>query len=80
MPPCGAALPVTKRLAATLALRFVPRDETVAAAPPVRRDPNITAAMWREAAANNKRKDIRLFRIVADAVLFADQFLPRARL
>lgn len=42
--------------------------------------PNITAAMWREAAANNKRKDIRLFRIVADAVLFADQFLPRARL
>jgi hypothetical protein len=42
--------------------------------------PNITEAMWREAAARNNRKDIRLFRIAADAVLFADQFLPRARL
>ncbi len=42
--------------------------------------PNITEAMWREAAVKNNRKDIRLFRIAADAVLFADQFLPRARL
>jgi hypothetical protein len=42
--------------------------------------PNISEAMWREAAAKNNRKDVRLFRIAADAILFADQFLPRARL
>lgn len=42
--------------------------------------PNITEAMWRTAAASNGRKDIRLFKIAADAVLFADAFLPRARL
>jgi hypothetical protein len=42
--------------------------------------PNISEAMWREAAAKSNRKDIRLFRIAADAILFSDNFLPRARL
>lgn len=41
--------------------------------------PNITVSMWREAARGN-RKDIRLFRIVADAILFSDQLLPRTEL
>lgn len=39
--------------------------------------PNITHAMWREAAANTKRKDVRLFRIAADAILFTDKLVPR---
>lgn len=42
--------------------------------------PEITEAMWRKAAANEKRKDIRLFRIAADAILFADGLLPREHL
>ena len=39
--------------------------------------PNITHAMWREAAANMKRKDVRLFRIAADAILFADSLVSQ---
>ena len=39
--------------------------------------PNITHAMWRNAAANTKRKDVRLFRIAADAILFADTLVSR---
>ena len=42
--------------------------------------PNITVAMWRQAAANANRKDVRLFRLAADAILFADQLLPRRHL
>ena len=37
--------------------------------------PNITEIMWRQAAASGNRKDVRLFRIAADAILFADQLL-----
>ena len=42
--------------------------------------PKISEAMWREAATRENRKDVRLFRIAADAILFADQLLPRERL
>lgn len=42
--------------------------------------PSISEAMWRRAAARNNRKDIRLFRIAADAILFQDRFLPREQL
>ena len=42
--------------------------------------PNITENMWRQAAASGNRKDVRLFRIAADAILFADLLLPRDNL
>ena len=42
--------------------------------------PNITAAMWHTAAARGNRKDIKLFRIAADAILFKDGLLLRAAL
>ena len=42
--------------------------------------PNITTAMWLEAAASKKRKDVRLFRVTADAILFADKLVPREHL
>ena len=42
--------------------------------------PNITEAMWREAAASGTRKDVRLFRIAADAILFADKLVLRESL
>lgn len=34
--------------------------------------PHITADMWREAAASGRRKDVRLFKIAADGILFGD--------
>jgi hypothetical protein len=37
--------------------------------------PNITQDMWRTAAARGNRKDIRIFRIVADAIVFSDGLL-----
>ena len=42
--------------------------------------PNITEAMWRKAAASGTRKDVRLFRVAADAILFADKLMPRKHL
>lgn len=42
--------------------------------------PNITMGMWRTASANSRRKDIRMFRIAADAVVFSDGLLSRAQL
>jgi len=42
--------------------------------------PHISEKMWREVAARGNRKDIRLFRIAADAILFADKLIPRAAL
>ncbi len=39
--------------------------------------PSMTEAMWRKAAASNNRKDVRLFRIAADAILFADNLVLR---
>lgn len=42
--------------------------------------PNISEAMWREAAGKGTRKDVRLFRVAADAIIFGDRLLPRARL
>jgi hypothetical protein len=40
--------------------------------------PHITTEMWRTAARSGRRKDIRLFRIAADGVLFRDgAYLPR---
>lgn len=42
--------------------------------------PNISFAMWRTAASNGRRKDIRLFRIAGDAILFSDQLVPRSGL
>lgn len=34
--------------------------------------PYVTSGMWREAARSVRRKDIRLFRIAADGILFSD--------
>ena len=42
--------------------------------------PNITVEMWRTAAANDSRKDVRLFQITADAIRFSDQLLLRESL
>lgn len=42
--------------------------------------PNITASKWRKAASGADRKDIRLFRIAADAILFSDCLLLRSEL
>jgi hypothetical protein len=43
--------------------------------------PNITHAMWLRAAASGRRKDIRLFRIAADGILFSEgAFLSRTEL
>ena len=39
--------------------------------------PKITEEMWRRAAANGNRKDVRLFRVAADAILFADSLVLR---
>lgn len=42
--------------------------------------PNIMVNQWRAVAGRGTRKDIRLFRIVADAILFSDGLLPRVDL
>lgn len=39
--------------------------------------PNITRATWREARSNLNRKDVRLFRVAADAILFSDGLVSR---
>lgn len=42
---------------------------------------HITPTMWRTAARSGQRKDIRLFRIAADGILFRDgEYLPRNQL
>lgn len=40
--------------------------------------PYITHETWKTTAAGRERKDIRLFRIAADAILFADSLVPKA--
>ena len=42
--------------------------------------PKITEEMWRTAAANENRKDVRLFRITADAIRFSDRLVLRESL
>ena len=42
--------------------------------------PNVAVSQWRAATRRGNRKDIRLFRIAADAILFSDGLLPRADL
>jgi hypothetical protein len=42
--------------------------------------PNITTQMWRSAAQTNGRKDIRLFRIAAEAIAFSDGVISRENL
>ena len=42
--------------------------------------PNISEAMWQQASAHKNRKDVRLFRISADAILFSDNLLLRDNL
>lgn len=42
--------------------------------------PHITEAMWRSAAQRATRKDVRLFRIAADAIWFSNQLISRAEL
>jgi hypothetical protein len=42
--------------------------------------PNITCAMWRAEAGRGNRKDIKLYRISGDAILFADDLLLRSHL
>jgi hypothetical protein len=41
--------------------------------------PNISYSDWQETAAKGNRKDIRLYRVSADAILFSDQLLLRGR-
>lgn len=42
--------------------------------------PDITIALWRQACASGRRKDVRLFREVADGILFADGYLEDSEL
>lgn len=42
--------------------------------------PNITEAAWRDAAKNGTRKDVRLFRVTADAILFKDAIVAQQAL
>lgn len=42
--------------------------------------PNITYAIWQKVATNTKRKDVRLFRITADAIIFSDTLVLRKHL
>lgn len=42
--------------------------------------PDISVKMWRNAAARSQRKDIKLFRIAANAIIFSDGLLMRAEL
>ena len=39
--------------------------------------PEISIAKWRVAAKRGNRKDIRLFKVVADAIIFSDGFLSK---
>lgn len=53
--------------------------------PPVTRNvvlhfPKITITMWRALATGRMRKDERLFKMVADGILFKDGYLPKAQL
>ena len=42
--------------------------------------PRISAEMWRTAARSGRRKEVRLFRIAADGILFGDgSYLPLNR-
>jgi hypothetical protein len=42
--------------------------------------PNITIEMWRAVGRAGGRKDERLFRMVADGILFSDGYLPKLQL
>jgi hypothetical protein len=42
--------------------------------------PNITEAMWRQAARNPRRKDVRLYKHSAEAILFRDALVRKADL
>ncbi|MGH6889694.1 MAG: hypothetical protein ACREHF_10945 [Rhizomicrobium sp.] len=42
--------------------------------------PNITHTMWRHAARRPNRKDIRMFRVAADAIAFRDALVKRGDL
>ncbi len=42
--------------------------------------PDISKAEWRTTAANSARKDIRLFKLAADGILFSDGYLPKGSL
>jgi len=42
--------------------------------------PNISIAMWSDASQKGGRKDIRMFKIVADGILFKDGYLPSSEL
>lgn len=42
--------------------------------------PNITKAMWRTTADGRSRKDIRLYKLAADGILFSDGYLPKESL
>jgi len=42
--------------------------------------PNIDQQTWRATARDSDRKDIRLYRLVADGILFSDGYLPKSSL
>jgi hypothetical protein len=42
--------------------------------------PRITMSTWRSTASRGNRKDVRLFRIAADAILFSDGLMLRSEL
>lgn len=43
--------------------------------------PNVTSVKWKNVAGGEReRKDIRLFRLVADGILFSDGYIPKSQL
>jgi hypothetical protein len=42
--------------------------------------PSIPHADWKRAAKNSKRKDVRLYKVAAEAILFSDAFVLKQQL
>lgn len=42
--------------------------------------PDVSISAWREASRNTSRKDIRMFRVAADAIVFSDGLLSKSQL
>ena len=42
--------------------------------------PNISLEMWKEVSSNTRRKDVRLYKMVSDAIIFSDGTLKQSNL
>jgi len=42
--------------------------------------PNISIDMWKKVSSNNRRKDVRLYKMVSDAIIFSDGAMERGKL